>query len=285
LRAGAGGLVAAGSLNAASGQAYAANSGAVEPYTRRSTVRVLSVGAALTGGLFNELVSDFADESRFDVEVTQAGQDIFDQARAGAADLVLAHLGFTELQDFVSEGRGQWPATVLSNTVSFLRPSADPAGIQEARDPFEAFQQIADQQLPFVINDLGETRYISDMLWVAARPDPGDWFLDLGLSGAAAVLEAERRGAYTLWGLHPFRGLKMQRPDLETEQVIYNDAIMQRIIASVVVKRAAARVNRPGARALERFLTAPATQARIRSLELPEIGPPVFWPAGNQNDN
>lgn len=286
LRAGAGGVAAAGPLAVATSQAYPTQAGAVDTHSSRSTVRVLGVGAALTGGLFDQLVSDFVDENKFDVRVTQAGPDIFDQARTGVADLVLAHLGFTELQEFVTEGSGQWPAAVLSNTVSFLRPSDDPANIVDARDPFEAFQRIADQQSPFVINDLGETRYLSDMLWNAAgKPDPGDWFLDLGLRAAAAVLEAERRGAYTLWGLHPFRNFKRTRPDLDIEQAIYNDAIMQRIIATVVVKRPERLVNQRGARAFQGFLTAPATQARIRSLELPEIGPPVLWPAGNQNDN
>jgi hypothetical protein len=59
---------------------------------------------------------------------------------------------------------------------------------------------------------------------------------------------------------------------------------MQRIIATVVVKRPS-DVNRKGALALQRYLTDPATQAQIRSFRLPGIDLPVFWPAGNQNDN
>ena len=40
-----------------------------------------------------------------------------------------------------------------------------------------------------------------------------------------------------------------------------------------------------GALALQEYLTQPATQAQIRSFRLPGIDEPVFWPAGNQNDN
>lgn len=262
-------------------------SGSADP----STVRVLSVGAALTGGMFDDLVDDFEAESGYTVTVTVGGVDIMDRARAADADIVLVHHGFTPLYDFVTDGRGMFPATVMSNTVALLIPPDDPAGVRDLNDPFEAFGAIAASESPFVVNNLGETRYITDILYEAAGgPDPGDWFIDLGQSGPPAVVAASQRGAYTIWGLHPFLNLRQQRP-LNLEAVVYNDSIMQRIMATTVVRRPPGRVNQVGALAFQEYLTAPATQAQIRAFRLPpidghpDIEEPVFWPAGNQNDN
>ncbi|MPY89690.1 MAG: hypothetical protein GEU99_17430 [Luteitalea sp.] len=251
----------------------------------RRTIRLLTVGAANTDGFLVDLVADFEEATGHRVDVTVGGIDIFDRARAGDADIVLAHLGFTELHEFVTEGSGRWPQLILSNTVVFLVPPGDPAGILAVDDPVEAFRLIADRRAPFVVNDLGETRYITDTLWNATgRPDKGEWFLDLGLIGADAVREAAQRGAYTLWGLHPFLMLQRQNP-VDLEPLVINDSLMQRTIASVVVQRAGGRLNIPGALALQRYLVDPSTQAHIRSFRLPEIDRPVFWPAANNNDN
>jgi tungstate transport system substrate-binding protein len=248
-------------------------------------VRLLTVGAALTGGMLDGIVAAFEAQTGYDVIVTPGGIDLFDQARAGEADLVMAHLGFTELHDFVRQFRGDWPATILSNSVVFLIPPGDPAGVRDAADPFEAFAAIAEQELPFVVNNLGETLYVFDTLWNAVgRPDPGQWLIDLGQSGPPAVREAERRGGYTIWGLHPFLNLRQQQ-GVDLQPVLFDDSILQRIIASVVVKWPPWKVNREGALALQEYLTDPATQAAIRAFRLPGIAGPVFWPAGNQNDN
>lgn len=276
-------LFAIGSLPASSGVDATAEGSA------RSNVRLLTTNATLTGGMLQGLVAGFEEQTGHTVTITTGGPDLFDQARAGEADIVMAHLGFTELHDFVSEGLGGWPTTVFSNSVAFLIPPDDPAGIADLDDPFAAFEAIAEHQAPFVVNNLGETLYITDTLWNAAgQPDKGDWFIDPGLRGAPAVREASERGAYTIWGLHPFL---MMRQQFDLEAVVYNDSLMQRILATVVVQRTAGKVNKKGALALQDYLADPATQATIRAFDLPpidnhrEITGPVFWPAGNQNDN
>lgn len=280
-------LLAAASLPAATDDATISTS------TDQSTVRVLAVGAALTENMFEDLVSDFERASGYTVEVTMGGQDIMDRARRFEADIVLVHLGFTPLHDFVTDGRGRFPAPIMSNTVAFLTPPGDPAGITELDDPFDAFEAIAETESPFIVNNLGETRYITDTVYNAAgRPDPGNWFIDQGLSGPQAVIAASQRGAYTIWGLHPFLNLREMR-DLNLHAVIYNDSLMQRILATTVVSRPPGRVNEEGALALQEFLTDPATQAKIRAFRMefdedddhPEITEPIFWPAANQNDN
>lgn len=249
----------------------------------RHVVRLTTGPAAQTGRFLDKLLADFEEQTRYRVVVTVArGTDQFDRARAGQADVVLTHWGFVELENFVSEGLGMWPTTVFANTVVFISPPNDPAGIRGVADPVEAFRRIAQTESPFIVNDLGEVRYLTDTLWNAAdRPDKEGWFLDPGLRGPAAVRAAEQRNGYTIWGLHPFR-----QQSFDMDAVVYNDSLMQRIMATVVVKPGhSRRVNVGGALALERFLADPATQGRIRAFSLPDIDGPVFWPAGNQNDN
>jgi ABC-type tungstate transport system permease subunit len=276
-------LLAAGSLPAAPDSS---TSTSADP----STVRLLTVGAALTKDLFLDILADFEAESGYTVTVTQGGPDIMEEARS-ETDIVMVHLGHEPLHEFVLEGRGLYPATVMSNTVVILAPPNDPARIKKLDDPFEAFEAIAARNSPFVVNNLGETRYITDAVYEAAgRPDPGDWFRDEGLSGPQAVLAASRQGAYTIWGLHPFLNLR-ESQNLNLHAIVYPDSLMQRIIATTVVNRPPGKVNREGALALQDYLTDPATQAEIRALRLPpindhpDIDGPILWPAGNQNDN
>lgn len=262
-----------------------ASGGTTEDAVAGSTVRLLHVGAADTDNFLDVLVAPFEKESGYDVVPTMGGIDIFDQARASEADIVMAHLGFTELQEFVTDGYGHWPAPVMSNTVVFLVPPMDPVGIANAADPVAALRMIAEAEHPFVVNNLGETRFIFDTVWNAVgRPD-GDWIIDPGLSGPAAVREAARRGAYTLWGLHPFLMLQNSPQPVNLTAQIYNDSLMQRILATVVVNRPPGRVNEEGALAFQEYLVRPDTQATIRNFRLEGFDMPVFWPAANQNDN
>jgi tungstate transport system substrate-binding protein len=262
-----------------------ASGGTTDDAADPDTVRLLHVGAADTGNFLGALVAPFEQETGYDVVTTMGGIDIFDQARASEADIVMAHLGFTELQEFVTDGYGHWPATVMSNSVVFLSPPGDPAQIKSAADPVEAFARIAAQEQPFVVNNLGETLFITDTVWNAAgRPEKGDWYIDLGLSGPQAVRAAAQRGAYTIWGLHPFFMIQDSSQPVNLEAVPYDDSLMQRILATVVVKRPPGRVNEEGALALQEYLVRPDTQANIRNAEIRGIQP-IFWPAANQNDN
>ena len=69
------------------------------------------------------------------------------------------------------------------------------------------------------------------------------------------------------------------------EPVLFDGSIMRRILATVVVRFPFFLVNREGALAFQEYLTQPAPQARIRAFRLTGSDGPVFWPAGNQNDN
>ncbi|MPZ28573.1 MAG: hypothetical protein GEV12_19775 [Micromonosporaceae bacterium] len=278
------GTAAAATLPAAlAGQPAAADPGASHHQT---TVRLATVGSVQTGGLLNQLLASFEAQSGYEVEVFM-GQvtGLYQRARDGLADLVISHFGVLDLEELVGDRVGRWPRLVLSTSFTFAAAPADPAAIQDAGDAVEAFQRIAQTESPFVVNNLTSPLFVTDLLWHAAgRPEQGEWFVDSGLSGPAAVRAAEQLGGYTLWGLHPFLAFQQQQPPTTMQAVLFDDSLLQRVIASVVVEPGRyRRVNLPGALALQEFLQAPATQGQIRRFRHPMVARPIFWPAAHHS--
>lgn len=220
--------------------------------------------------------------------VTSVGPvpELYQQARDGQADLVATHLGVAELPDAVRDRVVRWPQLVLSTVFTFVAAPDDPAGIRTATDAVDAFGRIAAIQSPFVANNLGSPLVVTDTLWHAAgAPDKTGWYVDNGLSGPMAVQAASQLGGYTLWGLHPFLAFQQQQPT-DMQAVPFDDSLLQRIVASAVVRPGwTRRVNLRGALALEQFLLDPATQGLIRAFRHPQFPRPIFWPAAHHNDH
>src|SRR5262249_28134277 len=105
-------------------------------------IRLASVTTVADGGLLAPLLAAFGAKTGQAVAVSM-GEDIYERARAGEADLVLSHLGHREVQAFITEGLGEWPRAVLFNQTALLAHPADPADARGAADPVEAFRRIA----------------------------------------------------------------------------------------------------------------------------------------------
>jgi tungstate transport system substrate-binding protein len=254
------------------------------PMSRRA-VRFGIVGALQTGGLLNQLLAGFTQKYPYEVALTVGNVTVlYDQARAGDLDIVATHIGVPQLRDFVTGRFGRWPQHVIATSFTLIASPDDPAGIAGLTDPVEAFARIAQTRSPFVVNNLDSPLYLTQVLWNAAgRPDQAGWYLDTGLSAAAAAREAARLGGYTVWGLHPFLMLEQQQPT-GMQALLYADSLFQRSVGTVVVNPALVRgVNATGALLLERFLVDPATQGQIRAFRHPAFDIPIFWPAAHHN--
>jgi tungstate transport system substrate-binding protein len=267
-----------------------------EETVSRSVVRLATIPGLDTGGLLTQLLAGFEQRTGHRVEVftsrpthgadgTSPVADLFERARAGLADIVMTHWGVAELAEFVDEGLVRWPMMIAANsTGTFIVPPSDPAGVRGVTDPVAAFGRIAQTRSPFVVNDTSVIRYVLDVLWNGAgRPDKQGWYLDLGLIGRPAMVEAARRGGYSMWGLHPFLMSQQQQP-LPLQAVVFQDSLLQRVMSATVVRPGPyRRVHVKGAFALERYLVDPATQARIHTFRLPGFNHPIIWPAGHHN--
>src|SRR5262245_16190467 len=266
----------------------AAPAGAAESEQPKEVVRVAVVITPESSGLLRQLLTDFEKQTGRKV-VVESRQDVFERARDGKADLVLAHYGHRGTEAFCAEGLGLWPRPVFCNQAALIGPSSDPAKIAGTRDAVEAFRRIARAKAPFVVNNSVTEKYLADVLWQAAdKPDRTDWYRDKGLRNQAetkdAIEAAVKEKGYTLWGLVPFLKYQEEHPDCGMKALVTDDPLFQRMMVTVVVQPEKIKgVNVEGAKALERFLIAPETQARIRAFRLPGFDGPVWWPAGRNN--
>jgi tungstate transport system substrate-binding protein len=262
--------------------------GAAGPAQPKAVVRLAVVITPESSGLLRQLLTDFEKQTGHKV-VVESRQDVFERAREGKADLVLAHYGHGGTEAFGAEGLGLWPRPVFANQAALIGPASDPARVAGSRDAAEAFRRIARARAPFVVNNSATEKYLADVLWQAAgKPDRTDWYRDKGLRNQAATKDAIQAAVnekgYTLWGLVPFLKYKEEHPDCGLKALVTDDPLFQRLMVTVVVRPEKIKgVNVEGARALERFLIAPETQARIRAFRVPGFDGPVFWPAGRNN--
>jgi tungstate transport system substrate-binding protein len=258
-----------------------------EPPAKR-VVRVAAVITPDNSGLLQQLGAEFEKQTGISVQV-DSRQDVFGLARDGKADLVISHYGHRGTEEFFAEGLGAWPRPVFSNQAALIGPASDPAKIADARDAVEAFRRIAETKSPFVVNNSQTEKYLAEVLWQAAgKPDRTGWYRNKGLRNQAetkdAIKAAVEEKGYTLWGLVPFLKYVEENPEIEMEALKTDDALFQRLMVTILVRPdKVAGVNADGAKAFERFLIAPETQAQIRAFRVPGFAGQVWWPAGRHN--
>lgn len=249
------------------------------------TPKVLRIGVVITPDvLLDDLLPTFTQQTGYRVSL-QITEGVYDLARNGKVDMVIAHYGHPGTEAFMAEGLGRWPRMVFSNQAVLVGPASDPAGIRGLTDAAEAFRRIAQRGGEFFVNNAATEKYLGEVLWQASgAPPKRGWHMDLGLRDLPAIEMAARRGAYTLWGVVPFVRLLEQRPALGMETLVVGDALFQRVMVSIVVDPARVPgTNIEAALAFERFLLEPKTQARIRQFRHHGLAAQTWWPAGRQN--
>jgi len=248
-----------------------------------NVVRLVVVPTPAESGLLRAILPEFERQSGLRVEV-YSGEDLYDRARNGQADLAISHYGHRDAEAFVTDGLGLWPRPVFGNQNAIIGPSSDPAHIFGLADAVEGFRRIALSRSPFVSNNAGIPKYTEDLLWEAAgRPSKEGWYVDLGLREAAAAQAAAQRGAYTIWGLVPFL-LFQEQTQADLRPLLVNDFLLSRMMFSVVMKpEKFPQANVAGAQALEKYLLLPSTQARIRAFRYPGLDHALWWPSARDN--
>lgn len=286
--------------------------GAIPAAAQFPTVRLAVVPSPEETGLLRKILPDFERESGYRVTV-HAGEDVFDVARAGQADLVIAHYGHSGTEPFMTQGLGQWPRAVFGNQIALLGPGSDPARIRGLADAGEAFRRIAlaGPQVRFVSNNSAVLKYLESILWEAAgRPAKDGWYVDQQVSESDGMTVAARLKAYYLFALPPYLSWReacldkadgartiasltrpLRRPDVEgdgsacdMEALLLAGPIPHRIMMSIVVNpQRIPAVNVTGATALQQYLLRPAVQARVQTFRDPRSGFQIWWPAGLHN--
>jgi tungstate transport system substrate-binding protein len=247
-------------------------------------VRLAVVNTPRFSGLLDSLLPGFERQTGTRVEI-YSGNDVYSQARAGKADLVISHYGKQGVERFVTEGYGAWPKIVFSNQAVLIGHRSDPAGVRGMTSLAAALESIADAGAPFIHNAIPGIEYLTEVaLESAGQPGRAGWFMDSGHVKAAAVLLAEEKKGYVIWGAFPFLRFDGERDSSELEIFVSADPALQRIMAAIVVDPdKVPGVNAKGARALVDYLLSPRTQAQIAAFRAPGVELQLWWPAGRNN--
>lgn len=249
-----------------------------------NVIRLAVVNTPQFSGLLASLLPDFERESGARVEI-YSGEDVFRKARSGQADLVISHYGKKGVEHFVMDGYGAWPRIVFANQAVLIGHRSDPAGVRGSKSVAEALERIADAKAPFVHNNIPGVDYLTEIaLESAGRPDRTGWFIDSGAVKAAAVLLAEEKRGYVIWGAFPFLQFDRERASSELEILVAEDPSLQRIMSAIVVSPdKVPGANAKGAQALVDYLLSPRVQARIAAFRVPDSDLQLWWPAGRNN--
>jgi tungstate transport system substrate-binding protein len=254
---------------------------AAEP---RGVVRLAVVNTPVSSGLLAYLLPDFEQQSGYSVKV-YGGNDVYDRARAGEADIVISHYGKTGISSFVMEGYGEWPKMVFSNQSALIGHRSDPAKVTGLGSTAAALKRIASSQATFIHNNSPAVSYLTEVaLATIGQPERSGWFRDKGWRNAAAAAMAEETRGYFIWGAVPFLRYLRQHESSELEILVADDPALQRVMAAIVVSdQKLEGINSSGAEALLAYLLAPATQAKIAAFRMPGIDLQLWWPAGRDN--
>jgi tungstate transport system substrate-binding protein len=248
-----------------------------------SVVRLQSVPIPFDSGLMTDLLADFEKTTGYHVQVNTSDSP-YTFARQGAADLVLSHYGHDQVDDFMADGLGLWPRMAFASQSVLIGSPTDPAGITSTQDAVDAFRRIAATKSRFVLNNADAEKYLEQLLYEGAgEPDRTGWYVDNGASGQQAIQAAQQSNGYTTWGLIPFLKFKAMT-NSPVQAFVFDDPLLQRAMMTVIVNPdKIAGVNVAGALALQRYLSLPSTQMRIRAFRSAGIDRQVFWPAAYDN--
>lgn len=250
----------------------------------RPVVRLAVVNTPQQSGLLDAILPGFEKASGYRVQV-YSGSDVFSKAEMGAADLLICHYGKGPVEQFVTSGKGAWPRPVFANQAVLVGPKSDPAKIRGMTDPFEAMRKIVASGSPLLAVDSSGERYLTElMLAGAGNPPRGAWYIETPLSKEPAMRLAEEKNAYTVWGSLPFERFR-RRHGTGLDVMVWETPVFHRVMATIVVNPAKfSGVNVEGARALEAYLLAPATQAAIAAFREPGLDRQTWWPAARNNN-
>lgn len=256
---------------------------ATEP-ARGDVVRLAVVNTLQSSGLLAALLPGFEQQTGLSVEVYN-GNDVYARARAGEADVVIAHYGKQGVERFVLDGYGTWPRMVFSNQAVLIGHKSDPAGVRGLGSITEALARIEAAGATFVHNDIRTIRYLTEIALASiGQPARSGWFVESDQSKAASVLLAEEKKGYVIWGAFPFLRFNNPRGDSEVEILVADDPALQRIMSATVVRpEKVPGVNAKGAGLLVEYLLSPPVQARIAAFRTPGSDLQLWWPAGHDN--
>ena len=263
-------------------------SGARAAHAADKVVLMSSTIGPIDAGIVEVLEDRFEQETGIRVRHVGAGTgQALKIAESGNVDLVMVHAKALE-EEFVQNGFGTERIPFMYNDFVIVGPPADPAGIRSASTAGDALEAIAGKGAPFVSRGDNSGTHLAELgLWGKAGLKPaGAWYevYEKGSEGNAATLKhADERQAYTVIDRATWLSVNKEAP-LKLAILAEKDPALLNFISLIPVnQRKFPGVNRQGAAAFVKWLTAPGKGQRIvQEFGKDRYGAPLFFPDSRQ---
>lgn len=237
-------------------------------------------------GLLDILNPLFEKKTGYFVKTISVGSgQAMAMGQKGEADVLLVHSPEAE-KKFMADGFGVDRLLVMHNDFIVLGPSADQAGIKDAKTSPEAFKKIAAAGALFLSRgDNSGTHAKEKGVWRAAGINPAGqkWYQETGLGMGLTLNVANEKNGYLLAD----RGTYLAtRKNLSLAILKEGDPILLNIYHVIGVNPVKwPKVNTAGAKAFSDFMVSPEVQGIIKTYGVEKYGSPLFFPdAGKKED-
>jgi len=152
-------------------------------------------------GLFGYILPIFEKKTGIKVKVVARGTGAaIEMGKRGDADMVLVHAKEQELKA-VEEGFFVNRHDVMYNDFVIIGPSNDPAKVHGIKSASDAFQKIAENEIPFISRGDNSGTHTKELsIWKKAGIEPRgqEWYLEAGQGMEKTQRIADEKRAYTL---------------------------------------------------------------------------------------
>jgi len=241
-----------------------ANSGYPESVPGKDTItlRIMTVVICQQGGFLQYLLEPYLAGKNVRIEYSKGHHsEVAAAVNRGEVDIAITHTKVKAMQDLATSGRLIDGQTIFANPKAFLGPRGDPAHIGGLPDAAMAMQRIQEQGYCYVINPHGEggmEKLQNDLLNAGSR----HCVINNVQDTEEALSTAYEKGAYTMWGLHPY----LEKGDGKLEPVVIPDPRMQQNLAAWVVQGSGVEAE---ARDLVNYLAGDTVKARLVKFRFP----------------
>lgn len=202
------------------------------PDQEQKTIRIMTVVICQQGDFLQYLLEPYLRNRNITIEYSKGHHsEVAAAAERGAVDIAITHTRVRAMQKLAGEGVLIDGQTVFANPKAFLGPPGDPAQLAGIRDATGAMKRIQEKGFCYVINPDGHKKKLQEKL--LEETGINDLCIENAVNNTKEALRsASDRGAYTMWGLHPF----LEKTDLAMQPVVIPDRRLLAVLGAWVVR-------------------------------------------------
>ena len=193
----------------------------VQSFAELERIKMATTTSTENSGLLEVLNPPFEKKHGVKLDVIAVGTGkAIRLGKNGDVDFILVHAPAAERQ-FVEDGYGIERKAVMHNDFVIIGPVADPVGLMQAADVYEAMTRLVETKYMFVSRgDDSGTHKKEKELWQKINLEPsGEWYLSVGQGMGVVLRIANDKQAYTLTD----RGTYLAYKDKIDLQIVYEN--------------------------------------------------------------